>query len=141
MEAFGWDDPSLFPCFVRVLQDEVVSRVLLPSRRHASVELEVLHDTAEVAPFLPFVSPRQLIAVISAPRAFIDRTGLGVRPVQDGRFFPEFDGQSLLGDSTVSNHLWRSSPVSSALLVLLAVLSELLPAFFCFKRMNILMDG
>lgn len=84
-------------------QDEVVSRVLLPSRLHASVELEVLHDAAEVAPFLPFVSPRQLAAVISAPRAFIDRTGLGVRPVQDGRFFPEFDGQCLLGDSTVSH--------------------------------------
>lgn len=83
------------------LQDEVVTRVLVPSRHNASVELEVLHDTAEVIPFLPYVSPRQLVAVIAAPRAFIDRTGLGVRPIQDGRFFPEFDGQSLLGDSAV----------------------------------------
>ncbi|CDI73730.1 Vacuolar protein sorting-associated protein 13 family protein, related [Eimeria praecox] len=83
---------GLEPVSCGELQDEVVSRVLLPSRHHASVELEVLHDTAEVIPFLPHISPRQLVAVIAAPRAFIDRTGLGVRPVQDGRFFPEFDG-------------------------------------------------
>lgn len=99
------------------LQDEVVSRVLLPSRHHASAELEVLHDTAEVMPFLPFVFPRQLVAVISAPRSFIDRTGLGVRPVQDGRFCPEFDGQSLLGDSTVS-------------LAVVHVLCSMMPSFF-----------
>ncbi|OEH80021.1 hypothetical protein cyc_08466 [Cyclospora cayetanensis] len=90
--------------FCPAQQDEVVSRLLLPSRHLASVELEVLHDTAEVLPFLSYIiSPKQLVAVIAAPRAFIDRTGLGIRPVHEGRFFPEFDGQSLLGDSTTSD--------------------------------------
>lgn len=87
-----------------------MTRMLLPARRHAPVELEVLHDASEVSPFLPRVSSQQLVAVISAPRTFLDRTGLGVRPVSEGRFFPEFEGQIFLGDSAVRLlHLIASS--------------------------------
>lgn len=75
--------------------------MLLPCRHLASVELEILHDAAEVSPYLPGVSPKQLVAVVSAPRLFIDRTGLGIKPVQDGRYFPDFGGYALLGDSAV----------------------------------------
>ncbi|PFH31994.1 hypothetical protein BESB_019350 [Besnoitia besnoiti] len=82
--------------------DEVVSRLLLPAKNFAPVELEVLRDSTEVAHSLSFVKEKQLSVVISAPRCFIDRTGLGFLPVKDGRQYPVFDNQIiLLGDSTL----------------------------------------
>ena len=65
------------------------------------MELEVLHDSKEVAPFLSQVSPKQLLAVILAPRLFIDRTGLRIKPFHGARCFPDFGGFALLGDSAV----------------------------------------
>ncbi|CBZ51235.1 hypothetical protein NCLIV_043020 [Neospora caninum Liverpool] len=82
--------------------DEVVSRLLLPAKHFAPVELEVLRDSSEVASSLAFVQEKQLSVVISAPRCFIDRTGLGFLPVKDGQQYPVFDNQIiLLGDSTL----------------------------------------
>ncbi|KEP60384.1 UNVERIFIED_CONTAM: hypothetical protein HHA_291180 [Hammondia hammondi] len=82
--------------------DEVVSRLLLPAKHFAPVELEVLRDSSEVASSLSFVKEKQLSVVISAPRCFIDRTGLGFLPVKDGLQYPVFENQIiLLGDSTL----------------------------------------
>lgn len=86
-------------------QDGVVARILLPSVNMAPVELEVLQDAAEVAPYVPLLSPKQLVAVISAPRLFVDRTGLNIKPIHGGRYSPDFGGYSLLGDSTVSSEI------------------------------------
>ena len=82
-----------------------MSRLLLPSSSLASVELEVLHDAAEVSPYVPLVSPKQLLAVITSPRLFVDRTGLHIKPVHSARYFPDFGGYSLLGDSAVNPYI------------------------------------
>ncbi|OEH79653.1 vacuolar protein sorting-associated protein 13c isoform related protein [Cyclospora cayetanensis] len=83
------------------VEEGLVSRLLVPSRAYAPVELEVLRDAAEVFPYVPSISPKELVAVISAPRLFVDRTGLKIKPIQGGRYFPDFGGYSLLGDSTL----------------------------------------
>eukprot|EP00921_Rhytidocystis_pertsovi_P013991 GHVQ01022793.1.p1 GENE.GHVQ01022793.1~~GHVQ01022793.1.p1 ORF type:complete len:974 (+),score=57.45 GHVQ01022793.1:182-3103(+) len=73
----------------------------MPSKSFAEVELEVTQDSSEIAPFLSFVDKEQMALLISAPRWFIDRTGLGIKPVatQSGKPFPHFARVVLLGDS------------------------------------------
>lgn len=133
--------PSLFS----LSQDEVVSRLLLPAKNFASVELEVLRDSAELASSVSFVEDKQLAVVISAPRCFIDRTGLGFIPVKDSLRYPVFDNKViLLGDSTVRPHkihislgTWRiyPSPCMSVFLPVYAVSTgkevRMFPAYAC----------
>ncbi|CEL96788.1 unnamed protein product [Vitrella brassicaformis CCMP3155] len=78
-----------------------VQEVLMPSKLQAPVELQVYRGPKALSggASLALIDPRQHSVVISAPRWFVDRTGLGIQPTLGGRRLPDFNNIFLLGPS------------------------------------------